>query len=212
MIFLGDVISNNFEEKINENIDDIEKDGFMVFSHDGKMTIQSRIHPWRNNHKGREMQKNALKELQKKIGGEYIETVFDPELIFDVSKVKSARCNKDPLLFVFDEYVEVHCKEKDDAIIVPMGLLPLFEKEFPSLSFKGENKEWEFIEYDGGYPCVCNGDTIFKVGDIIIKTKILNHGVIRWKIEIPSILSEIDLPTKVFEYAQGETYCCGGCD
>ena len=210
---LGQVLSKNLESKINEEIKDAKNNGFMVFCHNGEMTIKSRIHPWRNNHKGKEMQKQALKNLQKEIGGKYIETVFDPELVIDVSNITSVRCTTRPEIFAFKEYVTIETKIKDDGtIIVPNDLIKIFKAEFPSLSFEGENAIWNFVEYDGGYPSLCSGDTILCHGSSIVRTKILTKRSFEWKVEIPSLLKDINIPKEIWVWENTHVDCCGGCE
>ena len=196
---LNDVIAHNMSEMINEGIKDVERDGFMVFCHDGTMTIKSNIHPWRNNHKGHELQEKAIKNLQKRIGGEFVKDVFGAsELKFDVSNITSARCNDNKSIFAFDDYITVITKE-NNGIIIPTGMLDLFKNEFPNLSFKENGEKWEFVEYTGGYPALCSGDTILKCGDIIIKTKIIHHGMGKWEVRIPAILKNIEIPLELLK-------------
>ena len=212
MSFLGDILKNNMSININKDIEDVERDGFMVLCYDGKMTIKSNIHPWRNNHKGREMQGKALLALQKEIGGEYVKTVFDPELVFDISGITSARCISNPAIFAFNDWVEITTVIDDGVVIVPSEMIEVFEKEFPSISFKGEEAEWKFIEYDGEYPALCSGDTILHHGTSVIRTKIINHECMRWKVEIPSVLENVTIPKEIWSWDNRESYHCGGCD
>lgn len=212
MIFLSDVIAQNMSDKINKDVTDRKNNGFMVISDDETMTISSRIHPWAKNSLQR--RKRAIKNLQKEIGGEYLVNVFDdPELTFDISCVESARCNRNQSIFTFKEYIEVHCHMDDDGtVVVPVELKKLFKSEFPSVQIRTEENEWEFIDFDGGYPSLCNGDTILKSGSTIIKTKIISNDGFKWSIEIPKALKEVKLPSSIFE-CDGDTFhCCGGCE
>lgn len=211
MIFLSDVIAQNMSDKINKDVTDRKNNGFMVISDNETMTISSRIHPWAKNSLQR--RQRAIKLLQEEIGGEYSVNVFDdPELTFDISCVKSARCNRNQSIFTFKGYIEVHCHIDDNGtVVIPIELKDLFKSEFPSVSIRTEENKWEFIDFDGGYPSLCNGDTIFKSGSTIIKTKIISNDGFKWSIEIPKALKEVKLPSSIFE-CDGDTFhCCGGC-
>lgn len=210
MTSLEDTIARNVMDEINKGIKEPSRDGFFACVIDGKLKIKSNIHPWVKNSKVK--RKIALEKLQKKIGGEIVKWFGDLELQFDVSNIKSARCNRNQKSFSFNGWVQFICEEdKDGNIIVPVEVLELFRREFPNTHFISEESKWVFVEYDGEYPGLCAGDTILKSGSTIIKTKIIRHGTF-WELNIPEILQDVVLPNELFKYDHVPTDCCGGCD
>ena len=212
MHFLDDVMAQNMSDKLNKEIKNIERDGFMVLVNNGEMVIVHRLHPWaKNSFKIRE---RAIKNLQKEIGGEYSVSVFDePTLSIDVSSIKSARCNRNRHIFAFNEYVEVVCQIDDDnTVVIPVELESVFKSEFPTVPIRTENHKWEFVEYDGEYPCLCSGDTVLKSGNTTIRTKIINHEISEWNIRVPKVLSSVKLPSELMKWNKQSTQCCGGCN
>lgn len=211
---LSDVLAHNMSKEINKGISDVKEYGFMVLSiSDDELIVKSRIHPWRNNHKGLQMQETAITNLQSKIGGEFSKSVFgESELRFDISGIKSVRCRFNPSVFAFNEWVEIVTTNDNDTIIVPIELVDTFRNEFPTLKFRGVKNKWEFVEYTGEYPALCCGDTILTSGDTIIKTKIIQHKCTEWGIEIPSLLKNVEIPSEVLNWDGKRTHCCGGCE
>lgn len=150
------------------------------------------------------------KIIQKEHGGEIKRYCHGNKVIIPIDFYP--RTIKRNNQFAFNGIL-IECQEQDDGYLIPAFLKMQMKQCFPDVKFiKEPDTKIEFIEYTGGYPALCCGDTLLQWGSAKLTTKIIQHDLGKWKLDIPDALKHSMLPQELLTWEGSSTSCCGGCD
>lgn len=148
--------------------------------------------------------------IQEKYGGDIKEYCHGRKVIIPIDFYpRTARRNNQ---FAFNGIL-IECKEENGRYLIPSFLKIQMEQCFPDIKFiKEPDTKIEFIEYTGSYPALCCGDTLLQWGSAKLTTKIIQHDLGKWNLEVPDALRHSMLPQELLAWEGSSTSCCGGCD